>query len=32
MFGLDTMSLLIGIVLGWFVIPMIFGFVKSKTG
>lgn len=32
MFGLDTKALLIGIALGWLVLPRVQGFVMGKLG
>jgi hypothetical protein len=30
MFGLSLMSVLVGIILGWLVLPMLLGMVASK--
>jgi len=32
MFGLDLMSVVIGLILGWLVIPMVLGAVAKKKG
>lgn len=32
MFGLDLMSVVVGLILGWLVIPMVLGAVAKKKG